>query len=173
MRPPDVFLRLTEESDIAAMMDAELDEDTRQWLGDVSAQWHRQALNNPDLRHLAIISDGDLAGFVVLAGIGRADRRIELRRIVVGPAHRGRGIGRQAVAAVLDRVFSRYQARQVWLDVKPANDRARIVYENAGFIACAERSVYVEPDGTRTPLMVMSIGRDLGDQVDRPPSMRD
>jgi diamine N-acetyltransferase len=152
-----VGLQLTQASGLHRFIEAEMDPDTRCWLGEVSFGWHQGVLAAADMEHLSIVGDaGQVAGFAVLAGLGRPD--IELRRIVVLPECRSEGIGAAALAAVVDRVFDVHGANRVWLDVKVGNHRARRLYEWAGFAVCGELpDALAEPDGTLTSLLLMSM----------------
>ena len=92
---------------------------------------HGAGLDDPDLEHL-IVDDGGLAvGFVLLAGMKDENRSIELRRIVI--AEKGRGYGRAAVEEVKRRCFEQLNGHRLWLDVVETNQRARGLYESAGF----------------------------------------
>src|SRR5262249_21333223 len=109
-----VELRRTQLADICRFIEAELDPDTGCWLGEISFGWHHRALTEPGMEHLSIVGGtGQAAGFAVLAGLGLRD--VEMRRIVILPECRGAGIGRAAVAAVVDRVFGVHGASRVWL----------------------------------------------------------
>jgi ribosomal protein S18 acetylase RimI-like enzyme len=134
----------------------EADEDTVVWLGETGPCWHERALADPDQQHLTAVDGDVLAGFVVLAGV-RGGGIIELRRIVLPPALRGAGRGRELFRAALAHAHREYQATQIWLDVKDDNVRARRLYESEGFIPA--RTIpdgVTEPDGTATDLLVMT-----------------
>jgi RimJ/RimL family protein N-acetyltransferase len=151
-----VTLRPTRDEELDSLREAEKDPDTRRWLGDVSAEWHRNALDGSDIEHLSIVGSGRLVGFVVLAGLTSGE--IELRRIVTVPEHRGKGLGRAALNELVDRAFDAHGAYRLWLDVKVDNTRARTLYESAGFVA--ERVVenaLREPDGSYSSLLIMAL----------------
>jgi diamine N-acetyltransferase len=126
-------LRPTGAADMAELAAMEADPDTGRWLGETGLRWHERALADPDQEHLAAWAGSELAGFVVLAGLRRADRSIELRRMVIAPRFRGAGRGRALLAAALGRAREQHRARLVWLDVKAGNLRARSLYAAAGF----------------------------------------
>jgi ribosomal protein S18 acetylase RimI-like enzyme len=135
----------------------EADEDTAVWLGETGRCWHERALADPDQQHLTAV-DGDVpAGFVVLAGVRSGGGIIELRRIVLPPALRGAGRGRELFLAALAHASREHRATQIWLDVKVGNFRARRLYESEGFTPV--RTIpdgVTEPDGTTTDLLVMT-----------------
>lgn len=130
-------LRVTTLDDLADVHAMEQAADTGQWLGETGRRWHEQALADPDQEHLAAGPRGALTGFAVLAGLERADRVIELRRMVVAPASRGTGQGRALLRAAIARAYDQHGAARVWLDVRPGNQRARSLYQAEGFAPVA------------------------------------
>lgn len=149
-------LRSTAECDLDAVSAAEADEDTRGWIGDTSLDWHRKAMQDPDQEHLTVLTAGHVAGFVVLAGLTNPHRSVELRRILVTTEHRGRGLGRQAFRAAVDRAFE-HGAHRVWLDVKEANRKARGLYASEGFSEEGLlREEMQERDGSWSSVVVMA-----------------
>lgn len=149
-------LRPTTAVDLQDVIGWEAEPDTVIWLGGTGHAWHARALDDPDQEHLIGLDSAVPVGFVVLAGL-RAGKVIELRRMVVSAAHRGAGRGRALLLAALARAYDRHGARAVWLDVKPANVRARALYESAGFVATETRTDAIpEPDGTRSDLIIMT-----------------
>lgn len=149
-------LRPTTPADLPDVAGWEAEPGTAVWLGETGMAWHARALNDPDQEHLVAESSGTPLGFAVLAGLC-AGGPIELRRMVVGAAHRGAGHGRGLLAAALVRAYDDHGAREVWLDVKPGNARARALYASAGFTVIETRAdAIAEPDGTRSDLIVMT-----------------
>lgn len=63
-----------------------------------------RALSDPDQEHLIAIEAEAPEGFAVPAGL-RGDPAIELRRIVMSPAHRRTGRGPALLTAVLARAY--------------------------------------------------------------------
>lgn len=124
-------LRPTTEAGLAAVTAWEADPDTACWLGETGPTWHRRALRDPTQEHLTAVHGTAPVGFAVLARIPGPD--IELRRLVLAPEHRGGGRGRELLLAVLAHVAALPGATGIWLDVKADNDRARRLYESAGF----------------------------------------
>lgn len=151
-----VTLRTTIETDLDAIAAVEADARTSRWIGDTSLDWHRTALADPDQDHVVVVSDADFAGFAVLVGLRNPHRSIELRRIVVAAEQRGRGLGRQAFRAAVDRAFA-HDAHRVCLEVKEANHRARALYASEGFTREGTlRETVQEPDGSWSSFVVMS-----------------
>ena len=116
---------------------------------------HLAAISDPDQVHLAIDVGDQLAGFALLAGIGNHHRSVELRRLVVSPP--GQGLGKTALALIIQHAFERLGAHRLWLDVKVANRRGRRAYERAGFIREGVLRDALLTDGNYESLIVMSI----------------
>jgi diamine N-acetyltransferase len=135
-----MLLRATIPADLVQVTAWEAQPDTSAWLGETGPAWHERALADPGQRHLIAEEVGAPVGFAVLAGLhsvdwaDRADRAIELRRMVVSVGSRGAGHGRAMLRAVFARARDEYHATRVWLDVKPQNLRARRLYESEGFV---------------------------------------
>lgn len=124
-------LRPTVATDIDFIVALESGADAAPFIEAWPAERHREALPDPDIAHLVVTDDDEPAGFVILASVRDPNRCVELRRIVV--AHPGQGLGRAALALVLDHAFGALNAHRVWLDVKPDNARARHLYAALGF----------------------------------------
>ena len=150
-------LRATTTTDLPLVTRWEADADTARWLGETGHSWHDRALADPDQLHLTAEEAGSPAGFAVLAGVGGGGNTIELRRMVISPAFRGAGRGREFLRAILAHASREHRAAQVWLDVKAHNLRARRLYETEGFTLTRTLPGHVtEPDGTTADLLVMT-----------------
>lgn len=116
---------------------------------------HRVAMRDPDIRYFILDEHGEAVGFVLLAGLLGDNDAIEFRRIVV--VDKGRGHGRAAVDAVKAYAFNELKAHRLWLDALEHNDRARRLYESAGFrVEGVLRDVYKGKDGYES-LVLMSM----------------
>jgi ribosomal protein S18 acetylase RimI-like enzyme len=105
---------------------------------EVVAGWAAQ----PDVRAHLLVDDADATP--VAYGelwIDDDEREVELARIIVSPHHRGRGLGRFLTAALADLARSHHP--DVFLRVRPGNDRAVACYRAAGFAR-------LDPDTERT-----------------------
>ncbi|MGI5129235.1 GNAT family N-acetyltransferase [Pseudonocardia sp. CA-107938] len=168
-----VRLRPSTPSDLTAVLAAETDPTTRQWLGDASIAWHERHRADPAAEHLVAERDGAPVGHVVLVS---ADGVAELRRIVVWPDARGTGAGRATLIAAADHAFARPGTHRLWLDVKAGNAIARRLYAGAGFVEEGVlREAMLETDGSWSSLVVMSVldrewaARDLRSTAPRAP----
>src|SRR5262245_48613499 len=118
-------------ADVDFVLAIEAEPDAAAYIRAATRADHEAEIADPGRALLIVLDDGERpAGFVLLAGIG--DSNVELRRIVVG--ERGRGVGRRALALVLEHAFGTLGAHRVWLDVITHNERARRAYAAAGFV---------------------------------------
>jgi diamine N-acetyltransferase len=148
-------LRDTTSDDLGLVLEMEAAAGAAPWIVRWSRERHERAMVDPDEAHL-LVCDGDRpVGFVLLAGLTNENRSVGLRRIVVEPA--GRGLGRAALALVLDHAFDGLGAHRVWLDVKVDNARARRAYEAVGFVAEGVLRDALLTDGRYESLVVMSV----------------
>ncbi|WTW97681.1 GNAT family N-acetyltransferase [Streptomycetaceae bacterium NBC_01309] len=149
--------RLGKDADLDTIITLEAEPDAARWLCDIGRNWHALVLVDPAQEHVVVLEDDRVVGFGVLAGLAREDKVVEVRRIVVGTAHAGRGHGRALLRELLTRAYAVHGARRVWLDVKEGNDRAHDLYLAEGFVdePDAGAAPFVEADGTATPLVVM------------------
>jgi diamine N-acetyltransferase len=149
-------LRPATADDLQNLAEWEAEPETAAWLGETGPAWHTRALSDPDQEHLVAIEAEAPVGFAVLAGL-HGGQAIELRRMVIAPAHRRTGRGRALLTAVLARAYHHHGARRVWLDVKARNHRARALYESEGFTATETLTEAItEADGTLSDLVIMT-----------------
>jgi ribosomal-protein-alanine N-acetyltransferase len=103
--------------------------------------------------------------FVAMHGV----QEMHLLNLTVAPAWQGRGHAR----LMLDRLVSlcrASQARQLWLEVRQSNARARTIYADYGFTKIGmRRGYYPAPAGQREDAVVMGLAIDIvagGDALD-------
>lgn len=152
-----VLLRPTTEADLDGVVALEASPDTARWLAETGCSWHARVLADPDQEHLVVTVDDVVAGFVVLASVRDPAGVVELRRMVIGPEHRGIGLGRELLRRAVAHAHETLGACGVWLDVKPTNHRAIALYRSEGFHQ--ERMIpdaLAAPDGTMSDLIVMT-----------------
>jgi ribosomal protein S18 acetylase RimI-like enzyme len=150
-------------ADLARLVAMETGPDTARFLGDTGRTFHDRAWHDADQEQLVAWAGADPVGFAVLRGLQLGGGRVELRRIVIANQCRGAGYGRLLFRAVVGRAYQLYGARDVWLDVKPGNARARALYESEGFVDDGEVCDPHEPGGV---LLLMARPADAG--VPRP-----
>jgi len=100
-----------------------------------------------------------LGYFIAMEGVDE----MHLLNITVAPADQGRGHGRRMLDALVDLCRTR-GARQLWLEVRESNARARALYLRYGFKHVGVRRGYYPAHGGREDAAVMSLdlaeGRD-------------
>jgi ribosomal protein S18 acetylase RimI-like enzyme len=96
------------------------------------AEWHA----DPDVHPYLALEGGRPIGYGEV-WLDHAEDEAELARILVDPARRGHGIGRELTAALLERARLEGFA-DVWLRVVPGNDPALRAYAAAGFTRALE-----------------------------------
>jgi ribosomal-protein-alanine N-acetyltransferase len=102
----------------------------------------RALMRRPSALLVVAEQDGVVAGFAVT---WYAADEAELGDIAVLPELRGRGFGRALLEGV-SAESKRRGARFLFLEVRESNERARSVYERAGFVLVGRRpGYYVSP----------------------------
>jgi len=118
----------------------------------------RASLSDPDRDLLIWAEQGSPAGFAILRGLARADRVVELLRLVV--ARPGQGIGARFLEALQEHVFARRGAHRMWLDHFEDNRRAARAYARAGFVQEGVlREHALRATGERGSLVLMGLLR--------------
>lgn len=97
---------------------------------------------------------GDLLGyFVAMTGVDE----MHLLNITVAPAQQGRGHARFMIDALVSLCREQH-ARELWLEVRASNARARAMYERLGFApAGVRKGYYPAPLGRREDAVVMGL----------------
>src|SRR3954451_21712095 len=114
---------------------------------DVDPALSSEFLHDPR-HHLAVALDEDtVVGFASGVHYVHPDKPAELwiNEVGVAPTHRGHGIGRRLVDALLERGRSR-GCRQSWVATEPGNVAARRLYAAAGGRESPDPFVMVEFD---------------------------
>ena len=108
-------------------------------------------------------AQGELLGyFVAMGGVDE----MHLLNITVAPAAQGRGHARFMIAALV-ALCRAEAARELWLEVRAGNTRARAIYERIGFVDKGLRKgYYPAPFGRREDAIVMSLKIDAGEGDD-------
>ena len=110
------------------------------------------ALDDRDRMLLVAEEDSQIQGMaqLVFSGATNADHRAEVQRIGVSAAARGRGIGRQLMAAV-EEMGRESGITLLWLTTHEGTD-ARLFYEAIGYTKMGTMPNYSRrPDGTLWP----------------------
>ena len=96
--------------------------------------------------------DGELAGYGILQ-TGAEEGHI--LNLCVDEPHQRRGFARLMLEHLIGRA-AREGARVVFLEVRPSNPRAKLLYERAGFNEIGVREGYYEAAGDREDAIVMA-----------------
>ena len=127
---------------------------TDAWPADVM----RRELEGAHTYYLVAVDDerpGDVvayAGLLAPAGAGQGD----VQTIAVDAAHRGAGIGRTLMHALIAEARRR-GAAELFLEVRADNPVARSLYESLGFAAIGVRRGYYQPDGVDAVAMRLDV----------------
>jgi ribosomal-protein-alanine N-acetyltransferase len=106
-----------------------------------------------DMRGLWVGDDGLVGYFIAMTGV----EELHLLNLSVAPSAQHRGHGRWMLDA-LRTVAAEHGARQLWLEVRMSNARARALYERYGFLGVGLRRGYYPARGHgREDALVMSL----------------
>jgi RimJ/RimL family protein N-acetyltransferase len=148
-------IRVGRLTDIPQIMAIEQIPEYRGYIGSWTGEEHRSAMESADAEYLVAVPGDVLVGFAILQGIASEHRSILLKRIAVNAPNRG--LGRELLQFVLDRVFKHYGAHRVWLDVFVTNTRARHLYTSFGFREEGLLRDSILRDGTFHSQVLMSL----------------
>jgi ribosomal-protein-alanine acetyltransferase len=115
-------------------------------------------LSHPASCYLVARPDGDDA-IVGYAGLRAGNRGGDgdIQTVAVAPEHRGKGLGRLLVEALLSEARERLVSA-VFLEVRADNDAARGLYASLGFQEIDRRTGYYQPDGVDALVMTLVLG---------------
>lgn len=100
---------------------------------------------------------GEVIGYgLAMPGV----EELHLLNLTIAPEHQHRGHARFLLDALCD--FGRVaRARQLWLEVRPSNERARVLYQRYGFEVAGLRRGYYPDTGGREDAIVMRLPLDV------------
>ena len=97
--------------------------------------------------------EGEIVGYGVVAmGAGEA----HILNVCVRESMRGRGIGRQMLALLIDR-SAQAGVQDVFLEVRPSNPHAIALYQSVGFVEVGRRRDYYQAVGGREDALVLKL----------------
>ena len=118
-----------------------------------------EELDNPVSCMWALLADKKLSGYIcfwMFAG------EIHLMNIAISLGKRGKGLGSHLLARMLD--YGRDKGvRSAWLEVRPSNRTARLLYEKAGFMETGRRKLYYKDTNEDAIVMTLSMPKHVGD----------
>lgn len=129
-----VQLRLTDEADLAWVLETERHPENRDYVYNWSRERHLACIDSKDEAHFMVLRKPDLVpvGYVILSNLQSQHDVISFDRIVV--REKGKGYGRKTVRLVTKLCFEEYKCHRLWLDVFDFNPQARKLYESEGFV---------------------------------------
>lgn len=99
-------------------------------------------LRAPEITFWTAWDGDDLLGCGAMKALGEGSGEIKSMR--TPDAHRGRGVGRRILDAIIDEARDRrYDTLYLETGVMPAFEPARRLYERAGFVTCGPFADYV------------------------------
>jgi RimJ/RimL family protein N-acetyltransferase len=111
-------------------VEMERDNDTAKYILPTSSQQHQANFAQADTIYLSIMQREELVGYFILAPEPDSDS-VEFRRVVI--AHKGRGIGQQAIPEMEKFCARTLNCKRIWLDVYDFNSRGIHLYEKLGY----------------------------------------
>ena len=117
------------------------------------------ALGRPATRYCIVAdADGMIAGYACLNAV--AGGQGDVQTIAVRGDRQGEGIGTVLLADLIATAAAR-GCRDVSLDVRADNARARLLYRRTGFTEAAVRPGYYQPSGADAVVMRLRISRRI------------
>jgi ribosomal-protein-alanine N-acetyltransferase len=93
-------------------------------------------------RFFVLLQKNRLLGY---GGYWKVDDEAQITNLVIGPAHRRRGLGRRLLKYLMGRA-RREKCRRTTLEVRRANCAAQTLYQRAGFTVVGQRpNMYENP----------------------------
>ena len=118
-------------------------------------------LAQPGTRHYFVAeADEVIVGYAGLSTAGGGDQA-DVQTIAVRADRQGEGIGTALLTELIAEAESR-GCRELFLDVRADNDRARLLYRRTGFTDIGVRRRYYQPSGTDAIVMCMRLPRRKG-----------
>jgi ribosomal-protein-alanine N-acetyltransferase len=119
--------------------------------------WGREAfeheMKNPLSRFWGILTNGGLVAYICF---WVAANEIHLMNVAVDPEMRQRGLGRR----LMEKLFQsgvEEGVQKIWLEVRPSNEAARVLYSGMGFIEVGRRRGYYTDTGEDAIIMAFTL----------------
>ena len=96
-----------------------------------------QSKVEPAFNVQAVYDGEEMVGFVMY-GWDEEEGCHCLGRLMIDRNHQGKGYGRAATEAVIERLRAEPGCKQIMLSVNPANTNAQALYESLGFVRTGE-----------------------------------
>ncbi len=135
---PVVEIAEVDAANIADVLEVRARPDQEAWVRPVAWYVARAAYDGGVWQPLALLSEGAVVGFAQ-AAFDPGDSSWTIGGVVVDAAQQGRGIGRAAVRALVDRLRADPACRLVALTVAEDNAVAGGLYRSLGFVESGDR----------------------------------
>lgn len=122
-----------------------------------SAGMMREELDSPHGHYLVEEDAGRIRGYAGLRAPARAADG-DVQTIAVSGAHRGAGLGRALLRALISEADARH-VRDLFLEVRADNPVAQALYASEGFEEVGRRAAYYQPDGVDALVMRLDVPR--------------
>ncbi|MFC5472111.1 GNAT family N-acetyltransferase [Cohnella suwonensis] len=132
IRTDYIQFRRTIIEDLDFVISTEQHPDNKPFIFSWTRDKHIETIKNEDNLHV-IIEDKNKhkVGYIIISGLLNENKCIELTRITI--SEKGKGYGKESIKLIQDYIFTNLNAHRIWLDVKLNNNRAKHIYESAGF----------------------------------------
>lgn len=156
-RGDSLILRLTKESDLDFVLNAEGAPENGKYVYQWTRGQHLRAMEDKDIMHIIIEKKESKfsVGYLILSGLDSPNHNVELKRIVIDD--KGKGFGRETLRMVKRLAFEKLNVHRLWLDVKDHNHKAIDLYKSEGFIQEGIMRECVYYEGKYESMIVMSI----------------
>ena len=122
--------------------------------------WLDEFRDRSDTRVYAVVKNSRVIGFSLLIVTAEGDAEF---RVAIHPDRTGKGIGRTATLATVERGFRQLDLDRVHLIVRKNNHRALKLYESVGFVQTGESVHTIQ--GKDIPFIDMDMTSDQFDDL--------
>lgn len=128
-----IIEKMTKE-EIPALMEIEHDPANSIFIWTNTKEEHEAELSDPNVLTLAVKGreDGLIVGYVIV-DLDFESEWFEVKRIAFRPDQKGKGYGRETLAALIRYAFEEMKLNKVWLEAYADNQIGRGLYESMGF----------------------------------------
>lgn len=107
-------------------------------------------IQHPEYQPVALYYDDSCVGFAMYGEFSQSDHKeVWLDRLLIDKHYQGKGLGRESLNALMDRLEDQYDCDTIYLSVYSSNAAAIRLYETSGFRFNGERDINGELVMTR------------------------
>ena len=175
IRGERVWLRRFENDDVASYKAAVNDADVAYWAGYVYPQndvmverfFDKRASGEEFFFVISPLDGSEFLGTIWLWNMGNRLGGPELSMFIADAANRGKGLGSDAIDAMLDFAFGHLDHHRIWLTTLASNTGAQRAFEKAGFREEGVVRDHYLRHGRRVDSVQMSILRPDWEAIER------